>query len=576
MNVLLVHSEDTLPIRNTIKWDLVVDLGRAPEFVYKAWSKQAGCSVVSIFDYADGAEDLYRIRDFRQSGMDILVDRYGIDWWDVLSVMLVSDLQRYLRVEHLAKQLRADIKFYATRADSHSEMLGAITGRDVETLDNSVRVFRTGGRYWQVATNLEFSKLTQAMWDKFDSRHILRRRISVTPRLPRGPVVLLPSAYVNVSRTAVSYARLLPERSFLLVCARKNARLPLLPHNVTQISLDSYFDGSNTIANESFVQLSEKFQRILYRNSGDFHAVCRTGIIGRFADFLPWGFAIRDAWMKVFDRANVAACLSADEANPYTRIPLVLARSHSLPALSCHHGALDYNMTWKSTCADFYLAKEDMEKDYLEKVCQVSPHQTAMAGFPKEISLTAEESNNAKSWLVFFAEPFETAGWRTEEVYRELLPYLFRLAIRLESRLVVKLHPFQSAKEFRRMLKKLAPHIFDQTIILSGKPEGKIWRQIRIGITCQSSVALECKKRGIPVFLCGWLKDPYSGYQAQFAKFGVGQVIEHPELIAEIPEMLKNSNFASPEKLNGQENADIAKLKELLSGNFHASAAVVA
>ena len=53
--------------------------------------------------------------------------------------------------------------------------------------------------------------------------------------------MLLPSAYVNVSRTAASYAALLPSENFLLVYARNSARLKTLPSNVSTTSLDPYF-----------------------------------------------------------------------------------------------------------------------------------------------------------------------------------------------------------------------------------------------------------------------------------------------------------------------------------------------
>ena len=53
--------------------------------------------------------------------------------------------------------------------------------------------------------------------------------------------MLLPSAYVNVSRTAASYAALLPNEKFLLVYARNSARLKNLPSNIHTTSLDSYF-----------------------------------------------------------------------------------------------------------------------------------------------------------------------------------------------------------------------------------------------------------------------------------------------------------------------------------------------
>ena len=83
--------------------------------------------------------------------------------------------------------------------------------------------------------------MSQAFQDKFDREHFVRRRLAGRRRSSKHPVVLLPSAYVNVSRTAASYAALLPGESFLLVYARNNARMKNLPSNIHTTSLDSYF-----------------------------------------------------------------------------------------------------------------------------------------------------------------------------------------------------------------------------------------------------------------------------------------------------------------------------------------------
>ena len=85
------------------------------------------------------------------------------------------------------------------------------------------------------------AQISQVVQDKFDREHRMRRRLAPGRRAPGNAVVLLPSAYVNVSRTAVSYAALLPGESFLLVYARNSARLKSVPSNVSTTSLDPYF-----------------------------------------------------------------------------------------------------------------------------------------------------------------------------------------------------------------------------------------------------------------------------------------------------------------------------------------------
>ena len=54
----------------------------------------------------------------------------------------------------------------------------------------------------------------------------------------------------------------------------------------------------------------------------------------------------------------------------------------------------------------------------------------------------------------------------------------------------------------------------------------------------ESSVAFECTTVGIPVFLCGWLRNAFSGYAPQYSHFGVGRLLESPDDLLRIPDML--------------------------------------
>ena len=61
-------------------------------------------------------------------------------------------------------------------------------------------------------------------------------------------------------------------------------------------------------------------------------------------------------------------------------------------------------------------------------------------------------------------------------------------------------------------------------------------------MTGQSSVALEATEKGIPTFLCQWMGDPFSGYQKQFVRYGIGHLLGSEEEILRIPEL---SNFSN-------------------------------
>src|SRR5215470_19202673 len=105
--VLLLHPDDQIPQQKTHSWDLIVDLGRAPAVTYEDWSRKANCKVVSVFDFAQGTDDLHRTRELLEHGMGSVVDRFGIDWWDVLVQSVVPQLQKLVCLGRLGAEVSA-------------------------------------------------------------------------------------------------------------------------------------------------------------------------------------------------------------------------------------------------------------------------------------------------------------------------------------------------------------------------------------------------------------------------------------------------------------------------------------
>jgi len=102
--------------------------------------------------------------------------------------------------------------------------------------------------------------------------------------------------------------------------------------------------------------------------------------------------------------------------------------------------------------------------------------------------------------------------------------------------------------------------------MIAGPSSAELWRNIRFAVTIQSTIALECRERGIPVFLCAWLRDPYGGYLKQFARFGVGHDLSAPEHIADIPRLLESKDVASFVEGHPWQTMEPAKLRSLLCG----------
>jgi hypothetical protein len=539
LRVLLVHPEDNFKDYAEIHhWDLVVDLARAPASCYEEWSRVADSRVVSLFDFAQGETDLQKTCRLLQAGMGVMVDSFGIDWWDVLSIMIVPELLQTLLVERLANSLVGGWELYATRPSPVASAIRVAVGGKLTAFEKGTQsVVRRVSRYGRVLRSLDAKQIFQVMQDKFDSRHELRRLFSTRPTASLEEVVLLPSAYVNVSRTSVAYAAELPSQQFLLVCARDSAFLREVPPNVRVASLTPYFVSPAEPEIELLKGLWERTKTRILEDEEEFGYGNSAHALDQIPSKLKWGIAIRNAWQAVFESQNIVSCLCADDSNPYTRIPLMLAEQRSLPTIACHHGALDFRVAIKQHHADYYLAKSDMERDYVERFGRIASEDIVVgAPRPSALHMLGHRRENPP-WLVFFSEPLES--WRTGEVYRELSPALMALAEKLQLQLVVKLHPFENVKTYRRLLRRyLGKKRADQVLVLQEPLSGSGWTKVAVAVAVQSTVALECARLGIPIFLCRWLENSYAAYTRQFVQFGAGRILESVVEIANIPLML--------------------------------------
>jgi hypothetical protein len=555
MKVLLLHPEDGIPqAKGGTTFDLIVDLARAPKATYELWSRESRCRVISVYDFVDSVEDLAQVRKILNLQQRELIDEHGIDWWDLVSYLVLDGLLASLLLARLAREIGRGADLFCTRPDTRAEVLQTVLGSTLRYLTPARHtVGKRLRRYRNVMSRLDRAQIAQVVEDKWDPLHQIRRQFGRRRPSQGEPIVLLPSAYINVSRTAVAYAKLLPSQKFLLVYARRSGKLTEIPANVHAVPLHPYYPSKapNDLADILARWKDLRMQMICA--SEEMRQADLLGGMNEIPSYIARGVAARDAWNCVFEGHNVAGCLSADDVNVYTRIPLILAQRRGLASVACHHGALDYRMAVKTRHGNAFLAKSEMERDYLENVCGLVPEKIIVGG-PAASHLESDGPVSAidRSWLMFFTEPYEADAWRVEEVYRDLLPRLLDLARSCGLRLVLKLHPFESIKEHKNLHARLLSSKQRRELdILAGPLPTEFWNKINFAITVQSSVALECTQRRIPVFLCGWLQARYGGYLRQFAKFGAGEIIRSPEELTGIPARLA-SYAVSAEKLGTQ------------------------
>jgi len=339
-----------------------------------------------------------------------------------------------------------------------------------------------------------------------------------------------------------AYASLLPDRRFLLVTTRADGAIRDLPRNVDSVPLAAYAPLPRNKASErEIAAMTEQWPALQKRlqQSKDPVISYAAGLFPDFVRTLRVGVRIRDAWREVLDRERISSVLGGDENNPYTRLPVLLARSRGVGTVNCSHGALDVNLLLRGVCSDTYLAKGEMEKDYMVWQCGVPEERIALGASPVEHSLAGRTSRAPGDQIVFFSEPYELYSGRTETLYRELLPGLCAIARQYERKVVLKLHPFESVSARSRMVDRILTGDDRQLVEISTAAiSEQLLRRIWFALTVESSVAVECGLAGIPCFLCGWFDLGMHCYGRQYEKFGAARVLKSPSAIPHIPEML--------------------------------------
>jgi hypothetical protein len=245
---------------------------------------------------------------------------------------------------------------------------------------------------------------------------------------------------------------------------------------------------------------------------------------------------------------------------------VLLAAKRKLPTVDFHHGALDGRYLLKSLPCDAYLVKSEMERDYLVRVCGLPPEKLVDAAPPRDPSPLKKHRRMRGISAIFFSEPYGNDGLRAEDVYAEVLPPLCRVSHETGHDVVVKLHPFESASERKRLIRSLlSPQDFKLVTVIEGPTSPELFSRAWIGITIESTTVLECLSAGVPCFLCGWLSLSSYAYGAQYDRFGIGDVLLRAEEIGEIPRRLTFFRESSNVPKGFGRAASAEQLRQLLT-----------
>lgn len=544
MRVLLLHPDD-VPLRGEStgsRWDLIVDLGFAGANIYAEWSRQTGARVISLHQFE--GQDSYRwVKQGLAAGRGRLLDRMGLDWWEILAPCGYQEQQALYLVEQLRRELGpGPVELVATRAHAHAQLLSLVTGWPVRYLVTAPSIRQSLiSRVLSVAQDLGPAQMVDIAFDKWDTSYRIRSKVTKHRRARlKEPVVLLPSAYSNVTRTQLAYAAQLQERRFLLATTRRNGEAKQLPPNVDSIPLSAYAETLGETMAETAELISTWNQlKIELRQIEELRQGFQARLWDYFVENLETGLRLRDAWLVLMASEPVRGVLCGDDLNYHTRLPLILAKTKGCRAVYCSHGALDGGLLFKKSYADVHLVKGEMERDYLLSVSNIEPERVEIAAPAEDREQGRKKlAESSPGEIVLFSQPYEVSGGRAGEIYREILSPLVKVAQQTSRKIVVKLHPFESGRGRARLLRSVLSADEFARVEISRAPASEILPRTFLGIGLDSSVAVECAQLDIPYFMCSWLDFNGFGYMQQFAKFGVGMMLDAPEQILSIPERL--------------------------------------
>ncbi len=578
MKLLLLHPDDS-PFEgpwSESRWDYVVDLGWAGSHTYAQWEKKLGCPVQGLYGFAKGPEDVRYIAEILNPGLGKLVDEQGLDWWEILAPLR---FQRILEIALVRRALRevGSAELVATRSHSMVSLFAKVSGSAIQVLlkGNESPLRRQLLRFKTAASLLSPAQLLQAALDKWDPDYQLRVRFtSRSSHSASLASVLLPSGYANVTRVLTAYANLLPKRNFLLVTTRRGGTMRGLGSNIRCAALAGYAPitlSDSTRREVHFLESSwSGLQKDILGESQEIALANQSGWFNDIGQSFERSLRIRDAWREVLDEEQISAVLCADENNSTNRIPVLLASKRNIPTVFSDHGALDVLLALRSPACDVYLAKGEMERDFMTRTSSIESHRISV-GAPAEYfnqkRQTGTQQDTAGNTIVFFSEQYELTYGRTHALYGEILPQLCVVARRHGKRLIVKLHPFESPASRRKLIATvLSKEERELVDLVHGPLTPELLDNAWFAVTVESSVSVDCAIRGIPCFLCGWFVAPVARYKEQFVSYGAARCLESPEYIRQIPELLPSFRI-TPEVQRGLWNPILPATLEALLQN---------
>ncbi len=181
MRVLLLQPEDS-PERGPWSrqhWDFIVDLGKSTPFTEERWVRACGCTVLRADSFRQGIADAKGVREMFSTGRGRLIDEEGIDWWDLLSLLVAPYALTLPGLLSVAKQISPSAELWATRPGGGARLVSLALGSSLQT-------FEPGGLARSAARAMHYAGLLRRFSPPNSQRSFW---ISMTPAIGGAPAL---------------------------------------------------------------------------------------------------------------------------------------------------------------------------------------------------------------------------------------------------------------------------------------------------------------------------------------------------------------------------------------------------
>src|SRR3954462_12156479 len=179
LRILFLHPDDSPEIGPWVRErrDLVVDLGFAGAQTYADWARTVNSRILSIHQFAGQTESYRWVNRIFEQGRGRLLDREGLDWWEILSMKSYQDLHTLFLFRQLQREIGpGTVELAATRPHRFTNLAEQVFGMPVRHFQqSSAGPIQKISRAFHSARTLRSSQMIEIAFDKWDSAYQFRR-----------------------------------------------------------------------------------------------------------------------------------------------------------------------------------------------------------------------------------------------------------------------------------------------------------------------------------------------------------------------------------------------------------------